>query len=390
MKTLTDVPLRAWLAASLILILAGCHAAGSPEKGVEAEKHEHDPLEIQVNAELMKQIRIGEPTFAQVSGTLRVAARVEADETRMARVSAPVTGRITDLDVYEGQMVKRGQVLATLHSTELSSSQFAFLRASSQQRLAQQAAGRAKQLLEAGVIGEAEVQRREAELHQATAELSSARDELKVLGMPEEAIAKLEADRTVNSLSEIVSSIDGRVLERKVTIGQVVQPAETIFVVADLSKVWLVADVPEQSATGIQVGKSVNAEIPALPGELISGTLSFVSPIVSPETRTVRARMDLPNPELHFKPAMLATMTLVDGAERQRIIPRTAVVREGNEDHVFVQTGPSAFVLRRVTLGDDFRDARVVVDGIHPGEKIVLDGAFHLNNERKQRAVQGE
>jgi len=175
-----------------------------------------------------------------------------------------------------------------------------------------------------------------------------------------------------------------------VTIGQVVQAAEIVAVLADLSHVWLVADVPEQTAGSLAVGKEVKAEIAALPGHEISGTLSFVSAIVNPETRTVRARMNLPNPDRKYKPAMLATMTLQENAERQRLIPSTAVVRENNEDYLFVQTGPLHFAMRKVRLGDEIDGMRRLEDGVRPGEKIVLDGAFHLNNERKQMALRGK
>jgi cobalt-zinc-cadmium efflux system membrane fusion protein len=99
--------------------------------------------------------------------------------------------------------------------------------------------------------------------------------------------------------------------------------------------------------------------------------------------------MDLPNPHRRYKPAMLATITLVDGAERRRVVPSNAIVREGNEDNVFVQLAPDRFALRHVTLGPEFRDGRALVDGLRDGDKIVLDGAFHLNNERKRLLLQG-
>jgi cobalt-zinc-cadmium efflux system membrane fusion protein len=373
--------------ALFAIILSGCGARGSEAKADTATPP-GNPLEITVRADLMRQIRVGEPKWEQVSGTLRVAGRVEADETRMARVSAPVTGRIMDLDVIEGQVVTRGQVLATIHSTDLSAVESTFLKADSQYQLADRAVARARQLLDAGVIGEAELQRRDTELQQAGAELSSAREQLRVLGISDEALAKLQKTRAVDSLIHVVSSISGRVLERKVTIGQIVQAAETVCVVADLSNVWLVADVPEQTAGTIRTGKAVQAEIPALPGETITGKLTYVSAIVNPETRTVRMRMDLPNPDRRYKPAMLATITLVDNAERRRIVPANAIVREGNEDNVFVQTGPEKFVLRHVTLGPEFRDGRSLLDGVSAGDKIVLDGAFHLNNERKRLLLQ--
>lgn len=349
-----------------------------------------NPLEIQPDSGMMERLRVGVPRMQPVAGTLRVAGRIEADETRVARVSAPVTGRILELKAVEGQHVKKNQVLATIYSTELSSAQSEFLKAHSQLQAAQRAVSRAKLLLDADVIGSAELQRREAETMQASADVAAAREQLRVLGFTDEHIHKLEADHTVTSTNNILSSIDGIVMERNATTGQVVQAVQTVFVVADLSKVWLVADVPEQSAGSLQIGKAIEAEIPALPDIRIKGRLSFVSAIVNPETRTVRTRMDLPNPRRIFKPAMLTTITLLDRAEEKLVVPETAVVRENDADWVFVETKPKTFALRRVTLGDDAGDTRVILNGIMPSERIVLDGAFHLNNERKRRTLGDE
>ena len=371
-------------------LLAGCGAAPSePAKKAEAPAAAQDPMEVRPTEALLKQLKLGTPMAKPVTASLRVSGRVEADETRMARVSAPVTGRITELEVYPGQVVKRGQVLATLYSTELSAVQFAFVKAVSQQGLMQRAAARAQQLLKADVIGAAEVQRRDAELLQANAELSSAHDQLRVLGMSEEAIEKLQRVRTVNSVTQIVATIDGTVLERKVTIGQVVQPADTLFVIADLSRVWLVADVPEQQGGAVEVGKSVEAEVSAFSGQMIRGKLSFVSSIIDPETRTVRTRMDLPNPKGRYKPAMLAMMELKDNPEQETVIPVTAVVREEDKDYVFVEKAPGQFLMRPVKLGAEHDNVRILEEAWPSGQRLVVDGAFHLNNERRRLATQG-
>jgi cobalt-zinc-cadmium efflux system membrane fusion protein len=279
--------------------------------------------------------------------------------------------------------------LATLHSTDLSDTQFAFIKAFSQQELAQQATNRAEQLVKADVIGTAELERRRAELLQAGTEASAFRTQLRGLGMTDAAIRKLESTRELNADYPIVTSIYGTVLERKVTLGQIVQPAEVAFMVADLSNVWLVADVPEESAGKLHKGMHVEVKIPSLPDENVEGELSYVSPVVDPATRTIPVRMDLPNPRGIFKPAMLASMTFIDRSERRTTIPSTAIVREDNKDHVFVQSSPGMFKLREVTLDGEADDDRIVESGVNPHEKIVLDGAFHLNNQRKQNAIKG-
>lgn len=381
---------RAIVFAGTVCALSFLTACGTaPSERAEAAVVQN-PLEIKTDEGLRKRIKIGEPETQAVAGILRVTGRVEADETRVARVSAPVTGRIIELNAVEGQEVRKGEVLARIYGTELSSAQSYFLKAHSQHQTAERAVVRAGLLLKADVIGSAELQRREAELQQAAADLSAAREQLRVLGFSDDTIQKIQANHSVNSVTDIVSSIDGIVMERQATIGQVVQAVETVFVVADLSNVWLVADVPEQSAGALYIGKSVKAEIPALPRERITGKISFVSAIVNPETRTVRTRMDLPNRQRKYKPAMLTNMTLVDGAEQRLVVPASSVVRENNADHVFVQTAVDTFQLRRVSLGDDAGDVRVVLEGVGKDDRIVMDGAFHLNNERKRMALGDE
>ncbi|MFL6417545.1 MAG: efflux RND transporter periplasmic adaptor subunit [Bryobacteraceae bacterium] len=377
------------LAVTSCAILLACGCGPKKAEAAKSDKQApNDPLKIEVSPSLGSQIKLGQPQWREVAKTLDVSARIEADATRQARVGSPVRGRITELIVFEGERVRRGQPLAVLYSTDLSDAQFAFLKAVSQQNLAERAVSRGKQLLDADVIGTAEQQRRQAELVQATAEVSSFRQQLQALGMSENSIRDLESSRKLNSRYEICASIDGTVLERSITVGQIVQPAEVAFLLADLSDVWLVADIPEQNAGDIVVGKAAEAEVAAFPGESITGRLSFVSATVNPESRTVRVRMNVANPRGRYKPAMLATMRLKDKVQRERVIPVTAVVRENNRDNVFIQTAPRTFVLREVELGGEFGDVRALTAGIEPNETIVLDGAFHVNNERK-RALQG-
>lgn len=276
-----------------------------------------------------------------------------------------------------------------LHSNALSDTQFSFIKAYTQENLARQSTERAKQLVQSDVIGSAELEKRQAELLQTSAEVSALDAQLRGLGMTDAAITSLENSRKINSDYPITASISGTVVERKVTIGQVVQPADEAFLIADLSNVWLVAEVPEEQSASLYPGKTVFATVPALPHEPVSGKLGFVSPVVNPETRTVQARMDLPNAKGLFKPEMLASMTFESRPQRGLTIPSTAVVREENKDHVFVKAAPDTWRLREVELGPEVADRRLVLKGLGDHDEIVLDGAFHLNNQRKQDMIKG-
>ena len=392
MKTSHSTILGSISLLASVLFLSGCSATAShqSEGGSDVPKATANPLEVKVSDSLLKQIKIGTPSIEPVSKTMRAAARIQADATRMARVGSPVDGRITKLFVMEGQHVRRGEVIADIHSNQLSDAEFTFLKAYSQEQLSKRAVARAEQLLKADVIGSAELLRRQAELQQSTAEVAASRAQLQLLGMKDGAIKALATNNNISSASQISATVSGTVLKRNVTIGQIVQPAETMFVIADLSSVWLVADIPEENSGNVTTGKLVHAEIAAFPGVTISGRLSFVSSIVDPATRTVQVRMDLPNPQHRYKPDMLATMVLEDTAQKQEVVPEDAIVHDDNKDYLFVQTGPQKFVLKPVEVGEEFGNQRVITGGVGSNEKIVLEGAFHVDNERKRLLQMGE
>jgi cobalt-zinc-cadmium efflux system membrane fusion protein len=371
------------------IALVGALGCKHADKDAAKTAANTDPLKVSVTPQLQQNITVGLPQLLEVTTQQKVSARVETDASHVARIGSPVEGRITKVLVFEGQKVHRGQVLAMLHSNSLSDTQFAFVKACSQEKLAEQSAERARQLVQADVIGKAELQKREAEVLQNETEVSALRAQLHGLGMSEAAIHRLEATRKLTSEYPIIASISGTVTERDVTVGQVVQPADQAFQIADLSNQWFAAEVPEEQSRSLALGKTVVATIPAQPGESVTGKLSFVSPIVNPETRTVQARMNLSNPKGLFKPDMLASMTFESNPEKRLTIPSTAVVREENKDHVFLQISPTDYLLREVELGVETNDRRVVVRGLTEKDKIVLNGAFHMNNQRKQDMIKG-
>ena len=375
---------------AVLLACGGGQQSPAPAAPQTVAETPANPMEITPSESIRKDLKVEPAVVAEVGASLSVAARIDFDETRITRVGSPVMGRIASLYVREGEEVKKGQLLATLSSTGLSEAQLTLLKATSQRQLAQRAVERSRTLLDAGVIGAAEVQRREAELSQSASEVDAARDQLALLGMLPESIDDLVKTRRINSATRIIASMDGVVLDRKITLGQVIQPADTIFEIADLTHLWLLADVPEQNAGRLQEGQLVEASIGALPNLTLRGKLAFISHTVNPETRTVRVRMELPNPRARYKPAMLATMLLKEHTEKRTVVPIAAVVREENVEHLFVQRAPGTFVLRPVSLGDEFDGRRVLLEGLQPGEQIVTAGAFHLNNERRRRAQRGQ
>ena len=348
-----------------------------------------DPALVVASAELLSLLKLAEVGARPVAETLRVAGRIGFDEQRLARIGATVTGRVTQIDALLGQAVGKGDVLARLNSSELSSQQLAYLKARAQLELNRRNVERAKSLFEADVIGAAELQRRESEFQISVAETRAAADQLTLLGVSPTAIERLGRQGAVDSVTPVVSTLDDVVVEQKLAQGQVVQPADALFVVADLSRLWAIAQVPEQQVSQVKVGQSVSIEVPALGNEKLVGKLIFVGQTIDPETRTVLVRTSLDNADGRLKPAMLASMLIEARPVDRLVVPASAVVRENDEDHVFVAEGDAAFRLLKVKLGPEQGGIRVVQSGLKGGERLVVDGAFHLNNERNRQEMEG-
>lgn len=347
-----------------------------------------DPNIVEITPQLQQQIKLATVGNVDIRETLRVSGSIQVDEQRVARLGASVTGRINDIDAVLGQHVKQGQVLATLNSTELAQNQLSYIKALQQISLQTKAVERARLLLEADVISAAELQRREAELASAQAELYAARDQLLVLGMTEQAIKQLTNSGQMRAFSSVTARLNGTVISRKVNLGQVVQPAEELFIVADLSHVWAVAEVPEQQIELIQEGEDVKIEIPALGGKQMTGKLIYVGDVVNPETRTVTVRTDIENVGGSIKPDMLISMLVKSKPTPHLAVPLQAIVRENDKDHIFVQISPNKYRLKEVVLGVEYDGAVAVTRGVDAGEIVVGEGAFHLNNERKRKELE--
>ncbi|MGO4280789.1 membrane fusion protein, cobalt-zinc-cadmium efflux system [Cupriavidus sp. OV038] len=369
-------------AAVMLMAVAGC--SDKPEPTAEAPKL--PPGIVKPEENLQKTLKVAPVATSPFSEMLRVSGRIDFDEQRVSRIGASVTGRVTDLYGILGQEVKAGQVLARLHSSELGAAQMAFLKAEAQSTLQARNAERARQLFAADVIGRAELQRRESEYAIAAAEMRAYRDQLRVLGMSAASIATLAKSGSIDSYSPVYSSIQGTVVERNVAQGQVVQPADALYTVADLSHVWVVAEVPEQQAAQVAEGQSVDIDVPSVANGAgrITGKLIYVGRTVNPQSRTVLVRTELENKEGRLKPAMLASMLIAGKPVDQLVVPESAVVRDGNDEQVYVETSPGQYRITKVKLGAESDGMRVVQGGIKPGDRVVVEGAFHLDNERKR------
>jgi len=380
------LPHRSAWSIAMACLLAACQP--QPPSAPAESKSPIDAMQVQIPPEMASRFQVAQVQARDIESFKEVAGRIEANDRLVTRIGASVTGRVTEVLVEVGDRVQPGQPLARVASPELSQAQMAYLRAHSGSALADRAVERARQLYQADVIGSAELQRRESEQALARAEKRATQDQLRLLGIPAEALERLRDQGTLHPHATVVSTLSGVVIERKVSNGQVAQPGDPLFTVADLSKVWVVGDLPEQTARTVQVGQRVDIEVPALGGRQLSGKIVHVGDTVSPETRTVPIRTQVDNLSRDLKPQMLATMRIRGEAVRTLVVPADAVVRENDQDHVYVRKSDQLFQLTPVELGPAVGGLRPLLRGLDEGAEIVVVGAFHMNNERKRAELE--
>jgi Cu(I)/Ag(I) efflux system membrane fusion protein len=294
--------------------------------------------------------------------SIRTVGSIEIDETRQVRVAARVAGRIEKLYAdFTGHPVRAGGPLYALYSPELVATQREYLLAlENRQRLAG---------------GTEEAIRSAEEL------VSASRERLRLWGIAATQISALETGREPQLSVTFPSPISGTVLEKLVVPGQYVQEGTELYRLADLSTVWLMAQVYEYELGRLRVGQQAEVAVSALPGRTYRGRIAFIEPILDRETRSARVRIALPNPNGELKPGMFADARLEIPAAPALTVPRSAVIDTGSRRVVYVETAPNAFSARDVTTGEASGDRVAVLDGLKEGDRVVVAANFFVDSQ---------
>jgi Cu(I)/Ag(I) efflux system membrane fusion protein len=319
------------------------------------------PSRVAVDAASAQALDIRLETVGRESltQTVRAVATIVPDESRISHIHTRVAGWIEHLDVNTtGEMVRKGQPLALIFSQELLSSQTEYLAA----------------------------RRNAAASGITTAVVASGRTRLGVLGMTPEDIDAIEQSGEPKRLVTVVAPRSGVVVNRGVTVGTSVDPSTTLVTIADLSSVWILAEVPEASIPFVRVGTIAQLDFPASGRAPFKARVDFVYPTLTERTRTLRVRLSAANPGGALKPGLYGTASFESAGQNVMTVPRDAVVDTGLQQHVFVAAG-DRFEPRRVTVGVQLADRVEIRDGLKEGEQIVSAGVFLLDSESRLRAT---
>jgi Cu(I)/Ag(I) efflux system membrane fusion protein len=302
-----------------------------------------------------------------LSPELRTVGFVSANEQGIAMIHTRFSGWIEDLRVSQtGQPVRRGEVVATLYSPDLLAAQQEYLNAVRWQG------------------GEA----RSADSEKLTNTLAAdARRRLELLGISDQDIAAVAKSGKPLRAMSIRSPVAGFVTEKNALQGQFVTPDTTLFTVADLSTVWVVADVYEYEVARVRVGQTAQLKLAAYPGEVFKGRVEFIYPTLDPQTRTLKVRIAFKNPGMKLRPGMYGDVFLDLGASEGVVVPSDAVVNTGDAQYVFVVLGEGRFAPRPVQVGARGDGKVAVLSGVRAGDEVVTTANFLVDSESRMRAA---
>lgn len=396
------------LSAGAVLFAAACGGGGStgPEHAAEAHEdphQEHEEGVVELSPEKLAALTLDVAPVEQrrLSAQLETTGEVGYEEDRIAHVSPRVPGRIQRVPVSLGDEVRRGQLLAVLDSVELGQARAGYLVARTREDLARQSLERERGLFEDRITSEREMLEARADYQEAVSMRVSAQETLRLYGIPAQELERLAPGDPGASLLPVHAPIAGRVVEKHATLGELATPGDTLFTIADLGHVWIWIDVFERDLARVHMGDEVEVTVDPFPGRVFSGEVTYLSPEVAAETRTVRARLDVDNPERLLRPGMFAAVRLVDPHTRDAspslVVPGGAVVRRGDRTLVFVPAGDSGdgarvgarFEARPVTLGRREGSWVEVTSGLAAGEAVVSAGTFFLESELAREELGG-
>ncbi len=391
-----------FVVSTVALLLTAC-SGEIPAPEAHAEDP-HEPSEAHV-AERPSQIRFeadGRLTLeavseAEIPRQVRVAGRVTLNEDRTARVGSFVEGLVETCCKSVGSYVKKEEVLAQIHShaihevvAEVATTRAGLSARTAELEYARQAAERAKKLLElkAGslqAVQEAQTALRRAEnaLLSAEADVKRADAHLEFYGLDADDLGGPGPDgHPSHPMIDILAPISGRVISRAVRLGDVVTPSSELYVLSDLSQLWVIAQVPEEHMSALEPGMQVSVVTRAFPDRPFPGRVALIGNELDPESMTVQVRCLVNNPGGVLKTGMYATVTLSAQTDRTALTaPEAAVQTVDDEPVVFVSAGEGRYDIRRVSVGTAFGDRVELRSGVREGEQVVVDGAFLLKTE---------
>jgi cobalt-zinc-cadmium efflux system membrane fusion protein len=304
------------------------------------------------------------------------------------RINATVTGRVLEVLAKPGDVVEPGHRLMTLDSPDLGAAKADYAKAMADVERVEAALKLVRELFEVKAVAQKEIRDAENEFRRSMAERERAGSRLLTLGVRREQLADIAARRDVSTTVQVAAPRGGVVVERNVVPGQVVAYGQsdtptTLFVIANLATMWVLADVYEPDVASVKANQTMLVRLPCCPNDRYEGRIAYISDSVDPQTRTVKVRGAVPNRERTLKAEMFVKVSIATGEARVLTVPQSAVHRENGASYVLVTRAKDSYERRPVTLGGDFDGAVVVQSGVTPEDRVVSQGSILVKKTAK-------
>ena len=364
-------------AAAAPLFLASCRHDQTTE-APSADRGPSDATLVKVTRDMLPSIHVEPPKTRTVPMVLQASGKVSFDERRVARVVAPVAGQVMDLTANVGDHVRRGQPLFLLRSRDAATAIEDHFDSHRDLDLAEKTYAMTKDLYEHEAASRMALHQAENDLEKARARVTRAEGALTAIGLQPEHL-----DR-VDPRVPVTSPVAGTVIERHVTQGQYLQPdPNPLLVIADLSTLWIEADVFERDLHVLRLGQPGEVSTAAYPDERFHAKIARISDVVDPSTQTVKVRFEVANPEGRLKPEMFTRVTLgVGNAAEALTVPASAVITEGTRNYVYVALDDCTFAQRAVDVSSTEQGSRRVLSGLKKDDRVVTNGVVLLRGQQ--------
>lgn len=352
------------------------------------DEHEEGVVTLAQEAQQAVGLTVVPAATRRIATELVTTGEFEANANREAHVTTRIAGRVSAIVKNVGDRVRVGERLAVLESVELGQAQAAYLQALARWELASGTAARQRALLRQDLIARKEVLAAENALRLIQIDLDNARNQLSLYGFGPDRVAVLARSRRLDPSIPLTAPISGVVLERHLTVGEMVRPddEQSAFRLSDVSELWVDANVFEKDLARVHAGQPATVTTPAYPGRAYRGTVSLVSSALEKASRTASARVVVANRDGRLKPDMTATVKIAVGDRPALAVPAGAIVRDKDETFVFVREADTRFEKRAVQAGTAVDGWVPVSSGIQAGDPVVVKGSFTLKAELTKEA----
>ncbi|HHT9119869.1 MAG TPA: efflux RND transporter periplasmic adaptor subunit [Candidatus Hypogeohydataceae bacterium YC41] len=349
---------------------------------------------IKLNEKSFKRmgIKVEKAVARVIPSFIETTAKIEFNANQLVQIKPRVPGRVVEMFADFGQDVKEGETLALLDSIELAKAIDEYKARKAKLTVALANYERESRLWEKNVSSEKDMLTAKGEYLSLKADLEEVRERLHLFGLSHEDVESISKEERPTSTFPILSPFEGTTVDKKITLGEVIAPTDTLFTIANLNVMWIIASIYEKDISKVKLNQGAEILVETYPDEVFPGKITYISNMVDEKTRTVKVRVEIDNKNRKLKAGMFANVRIYTDEskeiQKQLFVPSVAIQRLDGRNIVFTSKGNYAFEARQVETGKEQEGFTAVLSGLKEGEEMVTKGSFYLKSEMLKETIE--